>query len=137
MNAGDTERMHSVSMSATEIDGFLYEQGHAILSMANSGDAYAVPVSSGYDGDVIFLYLIRFDGQSRKLEFSAGTETVCLTAYDIKGRSGGSVSSSMGGSIQFQTRKSIIWTITRGSRAFVHPTGRLPGSDRRRCPSSR
>ena len=87
MGADDTERMRGVSMSATEIDSFLYEQGHAILSVANNGDAYAVPVSFGYDGDGIFLYLIQFDGQSKKLDFSAGTGTVCLTGYDVKNRS--------------------------------------------------
>jgi len=87
MSPDDTERLHGVKMSETEIDGSLYEQGHAILSMAKDGAAYGVPVSFGYDGDAIFLYLIQFDGRSKKLEFSAGAGTVCLTAYDITDRS--------------------------------------------------
>jgi len=35
-------RMHADSTSTTETDSFRREQGHAVLSMANGEDAYAV-----------------------------------------------------------------------------------------------
>lgn len=46
--------MHGDSTSTTEIDSFRREQGHAVLSMANGEDTYAVSVSFGYDSDAIF-----------------------------------------------------------------------------------
>jgi nitroimidazol reductase NimA-like FMN-containing flavoprotein (pyridoxamine 5'-phosphate oxidase superfamily) len=87
MTADNTEQVHGVGMSDAEIDGVLYEQGHGVLSLASDGDAYAVPVSFGYDGETIFMYLIQFDGQSKKLEFSEGAGTTCLTTYDVRDRS--------------------------------------------------
>jgi nitroimidazol reductase NimA-like FMN-containing flavoprotein (pyridoxamine 5'-phosphate oxidase superfamily) len=86
MSEDGTEEIQGVAMTDTEIDGFLYECGHGLLSLAKDDDAYAIPVSFGYDGDAIFLYLIRFGEQSKKLQFSADTGTACLTAYDVRDR---------------------------------------------------
>lgn len=83
MGVDDTQ---GTSMSRTEIDGFLYQQGHGVLSMSDGDDVYAIPVSFGYDGEEIYIYLIRFGEESKKLSFSGGEGSVCLTTYAVDGR---------------------------------------------------
>ena len=74
-------------MDTTEIDEFLHEQGEGVLSLANHGEAYGVPVSFGYDGEAAFMYLIQFGEGSKKLAFSEGTDRACLTVFDAETRS--------------------------------------------------
>jgi len=87
MPGEDAESARTTEMDDARIDGFLYEQGHGVLSVAHGDEAYAVPVSFGYDGDRIFLYLIQFGGGSKMIAFADETETACLTTYDIRSRS--------------------------------------------------
>lgn len=86
MAANDSGDVRGTEMSDTEIESFLYERGHGVLSLARADDAYAVPVSFGYDGDRVFVYLIRFGEGSKKLAVSPETGTACLTAYDVRSR---------------------------------------------------
>ncbi len=84
--SGDVEALQGIEMNDEEIDEFLDEQGHATLSLADGNRAYGVPVSFGYDGERIFLYLIQFGESSEKVNFSHQTERACLTTYDVESR---------------------------------------------------
>jgi nitroimidazol reductase NimA-like FMN-containing flavoprotein (pyridoxamine 5'-phosphate oxidase superfamily) len=73
-------------MAEDELDDALRELTHGTLSLARDGEAYGVPISFGYDGERIFLYLIKFGDRSKKIEFSEQTETASLTAYEANSR---------------------------------------------------
>ncbi|UIP01475.1 pyridoxamine 5'-phosphate oxidase family protein (plasmid) [Halobaculum sp. CBA1158] len=68
------------------IDELLRTVGYGTLSLARDGEAYGIPVSFGYDGDRVFLYLIRFGDDSEKLDFAAETEQASLTVLDVNDR---------------------------------------------------
>ena len=72
-----------ISMTREEIDDFLRTQEYAILALADQNRAYAVPVCFGYDGEDIYLYLIRFGESSEKLSFRERTEQACLTTFKV------------------------------------------------------
>ena len=69
-------------MSDEEIDEALREFGHGTLALASGNEAYGVPVSFGYDGERIFVNLLKFGDRSKKLAFSEATETATLTGYE-------------------------------------------------------
>lgn len=70
-------------MSAEEIEAFLTETGHGVLSLGRDHSAYGVPVSFGYHaGDRRCVLQFGFGEESRKREFAETAETVCLTTYE-------------------------------------------------------
>lgn len=73
-------------MSERDIDNLLDATGYGILSLADGGDAYAIPVSVGYDGERVYLAFLEMDPPHRKTEFADATEQACLTVSDIQGR---------------------------------------------------
>ncbi|WP_267161343.1 pyridoxamine 5'-phosphate oxidase family protein [Halovenus salina] len=81
-----TETLGGIEMTATEIEQFLTEQGHGILSLADDADAYGVPISFGYDGEWLYASLLAFGEQSRKLAYLDETDTACLTTYQVSTR---------------------------------------------------
>lgn len=87
MTETGSSEIRGLHMDRDEIDAFLAEQGYGVLSLADAGTAYGVPVSFGYDGDsTIYLYLIRFGNSSRKLDFADATETGCIVTFDVESR---------------------------------------------------
>jgi hypothetical protein len=71
-------------MTDAEIDAFLQEQGAGVLSLADGGRAYAVPISFGYErGRAVFAYW-QFRPDSQKVAYSEATERACLAVYDIE-----------------------------------------------------
>ena len=83
----DPGRVRGGRMTDAEIDAYLAEQGTGILSLADGGDAYAVPISFGYEpGRAVFAYW-QFRSESRKVAFSEATERACLAVYDIESQS--------------------------------------------------
>lgn len=85
----DTEsaEIRGLHMSRDEVDSFLADQGYGVFSLANENTAYGVPVSFGYDGESkLYLYLIQFGDDSRKLDFADQTETACVVAYEVESR---------------------------------------------------
>ncbi|MFC6872249.1 pyridoxamine 5'-phosphate oxidase family protein [Halobellus marinus] len=71
-------------MSDAEIDEFLRDQGTGVLSLADGNNAYAVPISFGYErGRAVFAYW-QFGDESEKLAYSEATERACLAVYDIE-----------------------------------------------------
>ena len=73
-------------MSDRDIDNLLDEAGYGILSLADDGDAYAIPVSVGYDGADIYLAFLEMDPPHRKSEFAKATDNACLNVSNIDGR---------------------------------------------------
>jgi nitroimidazol reductase NimA-like FMN-containing flavoprotein (pyridoxamine 5'-phosphate oxidase superfamily) len=72
-------------MTDHEIDTFLLEQGWGVLALADGGDAYAVPISFGYDTEgYCYVDLIQFGTDSRKLDVAAETATACLTVSEVE-----------------------------------------------------
>jgi len=86
MTTDEAEQVTGIEMTDEEIDEFLYEQGHGILSLSTEREVYGVPISFGYDGENLYMHLLQFGDKSRKLEYVAGTETACLTTYTVEGR---------------------------------------------------
>ncbi len=79
----DPRRVRSGRMTDAEVDAFLREQGTGVLAMAAGGDAYAVPISFGYEaGRAVFAYW-QFGPESTKEEYTAATDRACLTVYDV------------------------------------------------------
>lgn len=82
MTDDDVSTVKGVEMTDEQVDRTLRELGHGTLSLSNGGEAYGVPVSFGYDGERVFLTLLRFGEESRKLSLLDQTETATLTAYE-------------------------------------------------------
>ena len=72
-------------MDDEEVDAFLREHGVGVLSLADGGDAYGVPISFGYDGERLYFVFLRGE-TSRKETFAEATTRATLTAFDVAGR---------------------------------------------------
>jgi nitroimidazol reductase NimA-like FMN-containing flavoprotein (pyridoxamine 5'-phosphate oxidase superfamily) len=84
--APDDEEVRGNEMTDEEIDGGLRDLGYGTLALAADDEAYGVPVSFGYDGDRLFMNLLRFGDESEKLAYCDRTEVACLTAYEVDSR---------------------------------------------------
>lgn len=84
--ATDDHEARGNEMGDGEIDTALREIGYGTLALARDGEAYGVPVSFGYDGERVFLNLIRFGEESEKIDFAERTDRACLTATDVESR---------------------------------------------------
>ncbi|MCL7417650.1 MAG: pyridoxamine 5'-phosphate oxidase family protein [Halalkalicoccus sp.] len=74
-------------MEREEAEVFLRDQGVGVLSLANEGEAYGVPVSFGYDGeDRLYFVFLRVGEESRKEAFAAATERASFTVYDVESK---------------------------------------------------
>lgn len=70
------------NMDALEIAAFLESQDTGVLSLAEEGDAYAIPVSFTFDAaEGVFLRL-GFAPGSQKRRFADATEHATFVAYD-------------------------------------------------------
>ena len=82
-----TREIRGLHMDRDEVDAFLADQGYGVLSLADGGSAYGVPVSFGYDGESkLYLYLIQFGDGSRKLDYVEETDTACVVTFDVESR---------------------------------------------------
>jgi len=80
----DPDRVRGGQMTDAEIDTFLQQQGTGVLSLADGNQAYAVPISFGYErGRAVFSFW-QFNPDSRKVAYSEATERACLAVYDIE-----------------------------------------------------
>ena len=86
MPADEPLEARGIVMGEREVGELLGEQGHGTLSLVRDGDAYGVPVSFGYDGERLFLYLIQFGDAGKKFDFMETTETACLTTYTAESK---------------------------------------------------
>lgn len=76
------EGLEGLRMSDAEVDAFLTEQGDGVLALADGGDAYAVPISFGYDAGTVYFVFFRFAEEPKKEAYSRATETACLAVYE-------------------------------------------------------
>jgi nitroimidazol reductase NimA-like FMN-containing flavoprotein (pyridoxamine 5'-phosphate oxidase superfamily) len=63
----------------------LRSHGHGTLSLADGGEAYAVPMSYGYDGDCYFVFRQPRE-QSRKVAAIEATERAALLVTDVRSK---------------------------------------------------
>jgi nitroimidazol reductase NimA-like FMN-containing flavoprotein (pyridoxamine 5'-phosphate oxidase superfamily) len=84
--APDRHQVRGNELDEQEINEALKGFGHGTLSLAHDDEAYGVPVSFGYDGDRIFLTLIRLGEESKKLDFAEQTKKASLTRYHVTSR---------------------------------------------------
>lgn len=73
-------------MTDSQADETLERLGYGTLSLAHDDDAYGIPVSFGYDGDSVYLYLIRFGEDSEKIDYAESTGRASLTVLDVESR---------------------------------------------------
>lgn len=62
-------------MDDLEIDEALKELGQGVFALTRDDSTYGVPISFGYDGKRLHLYLIQFGGESKMRDFSEETKT--------------------------------------------------------------
>ncbi|MDS0297739.1 pyridoxamine 5'-phosphate oxidase family protein [Halogeometricum sp. S1BR25-6] len=79
------EPLQGDPMDHDEVDEFLREHGVGVLSLADEGEAYGVPISFGYDGEHLYFVFLRGE-TSRKETFAEATTRATLTAFDVAGR---------------------------------------------------
>lgn len=72
-------------MERPEAERFLADKGVGVLSLADGGEAYGVPLSFGYDGENerVYFALLRTGEQSRKESFVETTERASLLAHEV------------------------------------------------------
>ena len=73
-------------MDDRDIDRLLTDSGWGVLSLAEGDEPYSIPVSFGYDGDDVFLALIRDSPDNTKFEFIDDGQRARLLVTDIDGR---------------------------------------------------
>ena len=78
------DRLRGIRMSDAEIDEYLTEQGTGVLALADGGDAYAVPISFGYEDGRLYFAYFRFADEPRKEAYTDATRTACLAVYDVE-----------------------------------------------------
>jgi len=78
----DADALVANEMSDAEVDAALREHGTGVLSLARENDAYAVPVSFGYDGSACHFVFVGYHEPSTKTAFAETTERATLTVYD-------------------------------------------------------
>lgn len=85
MASENVDALHGIEMPREEIDRLLVAEGVGLLSLADGGRAYAVPISFGYDGeDRLYFFAIRFGEGSRKAEFVERTEEASFAVYTVE-----------------------------------------------------
>lgn len=75
-----------IEMTDEEIEEYLYENGHGVLSLTDGGETYGLPMSFGYDGDRAFMQVIQFGNDSKKRDFIDTTERANLCVYEVDTR---------------------------------------------------
>jgi hypothetical protein len=76
--------VYTFGMTDAEVDETLAANDTGVLSLADDGTPYAVPVSYHYDGESIWLRLSD-DGDSEKMAFLESTTEPCLLVYGVEG----------------------------------------------------
>lgn len=79
----DIEFVYTIGMTDEELGEYLRESRAGVLSLADGGRAYGVPVSHYFDGSSLFFRLSD-DDESRKLAFAATTEEASFTCFDAE-----------------------------------------------------
>lgn len=82
-NLEDMDFRPGMEMSAAEVDEFLGRHGVGVLALSNGSDAYAFPMSYGYDGGDRFVgFQFANAPWSRKRDFLDTTRTACFVVHE-------------------------------------------------------
>lgn len=67
---------------------FLHDQGFGVLSLADDGVAYGIPISYGYDmeSECLYFVFLRPGEKSQKERFSEATERASFLVFDVPSR---------------------------------------------------
>ncbi|MDS0295579.1 pyridoxamine 5'-phosphate oxidase family protein [Halogeometricum luteum] len=79
------EYVYTFGMSDEEVDERLRSESAGVLSLADDGVAYGVPVCHYYDGDSL-LFRLSDDEDSRKLDVAEATTEASFVLFDAAGR---------------------------------------------------
>ena len=82
----DVDALVDNEMDEAALAEALRTHGTGVLSLARDGEAYAVPVSFGYDGERCYFVFIGYHEPSTKAQFAESTERATLTVYEAPGR---------------------------------------------------
>jgi hypothetical protein len=75
--------LQGTAMDRPAIDSFLAEHGVGLLSLTDGAEAYAIPVSYGYDGaKTLYFVFLRLGEHSKKERFARQTNCASLTVYE-------------------------------------------------------
>lgn len=74
------EFAYTSGMAADEVDTYLAENRIGVLSLANGGEAYGLPMAYHYDGDEVLFRLGEHE-ESKKLAFIETTKTASFLVY--------------------------------------------------------
>jgi hypothetical protein len=74
-------------MDDAAVEDLLRTAGWGVLSLADGGVPYSLPVSFGYDGDAVYFGLLReADGDGEKFAFVADGGRARLLVTDVRAR---------------------------------------------------
>ncbi len=75
-------------MERAAVERFLADRGVGVLSMADDGEAYGIPLSYGYDAaaDRLYFVLLQTGERSQKEAFVERTDRASFTVFDVAGR---------------------------------------------------
>ncbi|MGM0590225.1 MAG: pyridoxamine 5'-phosphate oxidase family protein [Halobacteriota archaeon] len=79
------EYVNTFGMDESTVEERLRSERTGVLSLANDGRAYAVPISYVYE-DGRLLVRLSEDGESKKMAFVETTDEACLVLYDYVDR---------------------------------------------------
>jgi hypothetical protein len=78
------ESLQGQRMSDAQIDRLLRDEGVGVLSMADDGVPYGLPLSFGYDGgDRLYFLFAGHSDAGRKVSYAERTELASFLAYDM------------------------------------------------------
>jgi len=79
-----TEVRSIMSMSDDEVDDVMQRAGAGVVALADENDAYAVPMSFGYDAEERAVYMMMaFAPESKKRRWIRNTETATFVVYEF------------------------------------------------------
>jgi len=74
-------------MAQSAAESLLATAGVGVLSLAADDEAYALPMSFGYDGeDRLYFVFLEAGERSLKTEFADGTARACVTVFEVDDR---------------------------------------------------
>ncbi|GGL40609.1 pyridoxamine 5'-phosphate oxidase family protein (plasmid) [Halarchaeum sp. CBA1220] len=71
----------TTELSKRECDTVLSESGVGVLALTDGTEAYSIPESFGYDGEILYFQFV-YKQDSKKIAFLETTDTATLTVYD-------------------------------------------------------
>lgn len=73
--------VYTIGMNESAVSERLRAAETGVLSLAQAGEAYGIPVHVHYDGEAVWLRLGEHEG-SEKMSFVESTTDACLTVYE-------------------------------------------------------